>query len=357
MTPQKILVRTPNWIGDQVLAYPFFHYLRAAYPAAHITAVCVPWVAAVQFRHLVDEVHVLPSTAASALWSRAHRLEASARLLRRQGPWDLGICLPNSFSSAWLFMRARVRLRRGYATEQRRWLLHQRLSWATQAQSHRTEAYLALLPEAVRPQKPIQDFWSGLYDRTNATAPGAAHQQFDAVHAWPLAAALEPPEAPYWVLAPGSMAESRRWPAEHYIALARQIHDATGMQGLMIGGPQEAALAQRLGQAPGTQLADWTARGAVPVYWKLLRQARFTVSNDSGLAHIAALCGSPVYVIWGAGNPCKTAPLGPGPVHILHHPVACWPCERNRCGQPPEHFLACLQGMQATAVWEAIQRS
>ena len=27
---KKLLVRAPNWIGDQVLAFPFFHYLRKA---------------------------------------------------------------------------------------------------------------------------------------------------------------------------------------------------------------------------------------------------------------------------------------------------------------------------------------
>ena len=31
--PQKILIRAPNWIGDQILAYPCFQYLRAGYPS------------------------------------------------------------------------------------------------------------------------------------------------------------------------------------------------------------------------------------------------------------------------------------------------------------------------------------
>ena len=57
--PPTILVRAPNWIGDQVLAFPFFHHLRKAYPKAHIAAVCVPWVENVQFKTLVDEVIVL----------------------------------------------------------------------------------------------------------------------------------------------------------------------------------------------------------------------------------------------------------------------------------------------------------
>ncbi|MGE3538425.1 MAG: glycosyltransferase family 9 protein [Candidatus Tectimicrobiota bacterium] len=357
MSPQRILVRAPNWIGDQMLAYPFFYYLRDAYPRAHITVVCVPWVAAVQFQHLVDEVHVMAPAPPSSLWTRAQVLEASAHWLRRHGPWDLGLCLPNSFSSAWLLMRAQVAQRRGYATDRRAWLLHESLSWQEHAADHRTAAYVALLPTPVRPQHSVHEFWSLLADRAGVHTGPARQQLFAAARAWPAASVLEPPAAPYWVLAPGSLAESRRWPAEQCLELARRISQATGMPGLVVGGPQEHPLAQRLCQAPGSGLQDWTARGSVAVYWQLFRQARFTVSNDSGLAHVAALCGSPVYITWGAGNIRRTAPLGPGPVHILHNPIDCWPCERNACHQPAARTLACLRGIEVAAVWEAIQQA
>jgi len=94
----------------------------------------------------------------------------------------------------------------------------------------------------------------------------------------------------------------------------------------------------------------------VAAYWQIFRQARFTVSNDSGLAHVAALCGAPVYMVCGAGDPRKTRPLGPGPVRILYHPVDCWPCEKNVCHQPQERTIACLRGIQPEAVWKEIEQ-
>ncbi len=100
-TPQTIVVRAPNWIGDQVLAYPCFYYLRQGYPQAHITSVCPPWVAAIQFRHLVDEVCILPQPQGTSVWARLRALEAGARLLRTRGPWDMSLVLPKPFSSAW----------------------------------------------------------------------------------------------------------------------------------------------------------------------------------------------------------------------------------------------------------------
>lgn len=355
-TPQTIVVRAPNWIGDQILAYPCFHYLRQGYPHAHITSVCPPWVAAIQFRHLVDEVCVLPQPQGSSTWARLQALEAGARLLRAQGPWDLGLCLPNAFSSVWLFARARVRWRRGYATDGRGFLLHDKLVWQTQAVRHRSEAYVHVLPDAIRPREAGQGFWAEAGpDAATPRTPGVC-DHFDAGRAWPVQALVEPPASPYWVLAPGSMAPSRRWPIERFAGLARQIVRATGMCGLVVGGAAETAVAQQLCADPDLQLTDWTARGVVAAYWKVFRQALFTVSNDSGLAHVAALCGSPVYIVWGAGDPHKTRPLGPGRVRIMRHTVDCWPCERNVCWQPKERTIACLQGILHEVVWQEIQR-
>jgi heptosyltransferase-2 len=354
--PQSILVRAPNWIGDQVLAYPFFYYLRQGYPKARITSACMPWVASVQFRHLVDEVCLLPAPAAPSMWARARALEQGARLLRAGGSWDLGLCLSNAFSSAWLLARAHVQWRRGYATDGRGWLLHDRLRWPPQALRHRAEAYVYVLPESVRPRRPVQDFWSRPVRQHGSPATPPVFDQFEARQAWPVDGLVEPPMYPYWVLAPGSMAASRRWPEERFATLARQIAAATGMTGLVVGGTGEAAIAARLCQEAPLHLANLTARGTVAAYWQVFRQARFTVSNDSGLAHVAALCGSPVYIVWGAGDPRKTRPLGPGPVSIVHHPVDCWPCERNVCCQLHPRKIACLRGIDPDTVWAAISR-
>lgn len=344
-TPQRILVRAPNWIGDQVLAYPFFHYLRQAYPTAHVTSVCMPWVASLQFRHLVDDVYVLPPPAKPSWQARFQALEDSARHLRTQGPWALGICLPNAWSAAWLLLRAGVQQRRGYATDGRRWLLHQALRWDVQATRHRADAYVHLLPEDVRPTHTVQDFWQ------HGTA---APVSFQAASAWPDTPCLPPPAWPYWVLAPGSMARSRCWPAASFVDLAQRIAQRTGWPGLVVGGPNEAALAERLCQSAATRLTDWTGRGPVAAYGSVFRQAQFTVSNDSGLAHVAALCGSPVHIVWGAGDPRITLPIGPGRVSLSMHPVPCWPCARNTCTQPEERQFACLTGIPPARVWQAL---
>ncbi|MBU6376430.1 MAG: hypothetical protein KGQ59_10575, partial [Bdellovibrionales bacterium] len=80
----RILVRAPNWIGDQLMAYPFFHYLRRTKPRAKITVACVPWVADLQFRHLVDDVIVInpPPAHRRSFVSKLKAVDQAARSVR-----------------------------------------------------------------------------------------------------------------------------------------------------------------------------------------------------------------------------------------------------------------------------------
>jgi heptosyltransferase-2 len=353
--PQNILVRAPNWIGDQILAYPFFHFLRAAHPKARIAVACVPWVASVQFRNLVDEVLILPRASGNTLRARWDALELAASELKARGPWDLGICLPNSFSSAYIQYRAGVRERRGYAFEGRGLLLKPSSPWESRPSVHRADDYLGLLPENARADRPAREFWGIIPE--NELDPGipGVIDGFAAEKSWPGHEVIEPPSEPYWVLAPGSTAESRRWPAESWAELAREILATTGWKGVIVGGAAETRIAIELTEDRSLGLIDRTAQGTVPSSWKLFAGAKFTVSNDSGLAHVAALCGSPVQVVWGGGDPKRTEPLGPGKVRVMFNPIECWPCERNTCALPPARKIECLRGIAPDSVWKEIQ--
>ncbi|HUP56373.1 MAG TPA: glycosyltransferase family 9 protein [Bdellovibrionota bacterium] len=359
---ESILVRTPNWIGDQILSYPFFHFLRRGYPRARITVACVPWVEAVQFRNLVDDVITLPRPEGDALWARFAALEQGAALARAKGPFDLGIALPNSFSAAWFLWRAGARARRGFASDGRSWLLTERLPWREEPILHRAEAYVSVLPETARPKVEIKEFWGVSPKPGDVLDPGVPGviPRFEPAQAWPDADPLEVPAEPYWVLAPGAVAESRRWPVERFAELARTICGETGWKCVVVGGVAEARLADKiLAELGSEKVLDWTAQGSVTRLWKLLRSSRFAVTNDSGLAHVAALCsfpgGPPVYIVWGAGEPKRTEPLGPSQIRMLLNPVDCWPCERNSCSLPSAQKVECLRGIHPDAVWEEIR--
>jgi heptosyltransferase-2 len=356
--PGTILVRAPNWIGDQVLAFPFFYYLRRAYPDAKIVSVCVPWVADVQFRTLIDEVIPLSKPrAGSSFVEKFHHLDSEAKRVGESREWDLGISLPNSFSAAWLLYRARAKTRRGYASEGRGILLNDKLALPDERFGihHRAQAFVDLLPEAARPRREVREFWGVLPENDLDDPIPGEFARFDADRYWPSARITKPKEL-YWILAPGATADSRRWPLDYFIALARKISEATNLTGVIVGGPKEAPLAERLCQFEELRLVDYTARGPIPGLTDLFSGAEFTVTNESGLAHVASFCGSFTQIVCGAADPRRTKPTGPGLVQVSLNAVECWPCERNVCFQPPEKQIQCLKGIKPETVWEEIRR-
>jgi heptosyltransferase-2 len=365
----KILVRAPNWIGDQVLAFPFFFYLRKIFPKAEITASCVPWVKEIQFSGLVDRVHVLPRPAGSGLRDKWVATEQAAKEIRAFGKMDLAFALPNSFGAAWFLYRTRSQERVGYSTESRGLLLTQAIEWneaeggssdADSDRMHRAQAYLNLLQTFARTERvalpDVRKFWpEPPENELDLGRPGVV-ESFDWAKYWKVSQGILPPAGSYWVLAPGATAESRRWPVSAFAELAARIRKETGLKGLIVGGPKEAPLAQELVEDSSLGLSDWTARGTVAEIAPLFANAEFTVTNESGLAHVASLCGSFVQIVCGAADPRRTRPIGPGRVQVAVNPIDCWPCERNTCLRTTGPKLECLGGILPEMVWGEIQR-
>lgn len=352
--PESILVRAPNWIGDQILAYPFYYYLRKAYPRARIVSACVSWVKDIQFLDLVDDVFVLPKASGSGLMERLGAVDRGAKAVRGRGPFDLAISLPNSFSAAWFMYRSGAKRRRGYRADVRGLLLNESLPWNPDPGRHRTQAYVDLLPDGAKPTAPAREFWGTYPDNDLDEKIPGVKDRFDARASWSDAVALEPPKRPYWVLAPASNADSRQWPVGYFKELARKVRERTGWAGVIVGGPGDKSLARQLCDEEDLGLLDYTGKGTVSALWKVFESARFTVCNESGLAHVASLCGSPVQIVCGAADPRRTKPVGPGRVQVAVNPVECWPCERNVCIQPPGKLIQCLRGISPDRVWTEI---
>jgi heptosyltransferase-2 len=340
---KRILVRAPNWIGDQVLAYPFYRMLRAHYPDAWIAVICTEWVKDIQFRGFVDEVLVLPRKKTDSFLKTAIGLFRYSKSIKAKGPWDLGISLPNSFGAALILKLAGAKKRRGYVADARTLLLNEPMAFDPSASIHRAQAYLNLLAREGLPAFEGQDYWQ---------ASGEA--EFDPYRHWPEIEPIEPPHEPYFVIAPGSNADSRRWATEQFAEFIERMSARHPMKCVVVGGRAEKEIAAHLFRER-ISVEDYTGRGWVAAHWKLFKNANFTLSNDSGLAHVASLCGSKVQVVWGAGDLRRTQPTGPGPVQVKINPVDCWPCEWNQCKFQGVRKNQCLNGIHPITILEEVE--
>ncbi len=116
---------------------------------------------------------------------------------------------------------------------------------------------------------------------------------------------------PYAMLVPGGAAHrpEKRWPVEKYGELARILH-ARGFDIVVIGGPQEAALAHAIQRdVPGAR--DLTGRTDFARVAMLGARAALAIGNDTGPLHLAAAAGAPTVVLFSkASDPALSAPRG-----------------------------------------------
>ncbi|MBK7973588.1 MAG: glycosyltransferase family 9 protein [Deltaproteobacteria bacterium] len=143
-TPAQVLFRSPNWVGDAILAVPAIEALREAFPAARLSALAVPWVGDVfRFVPAVDEVVRFDRKGRHRGFLGTERLARELRARRL----DLAVTFPRSASSAWLLWRSGARERLGYAgTAPRGWLtLPVRFPGKGRPGHHELELHLGLV--------------------------------------------------------------------------------------------------------------------------------------------------------------------------------------------------------------------
>ncbi|MDQ6685140.1 MAG: lipopolysaccharide heptosyltransferase II [Pseudomonadota bacterium] len=280
----RALVVAPQWIGDAVMCEPLLATLAAR--GEHLTVAALPSVAAV--------FAAMPQVAATVALPFAHRrldLGARWRLARQwRGRFDVAYVLPNSLKSALVPWLAGVPRRIGYHGEGRRGLLTQRLDDPT-GRPPMVEHYGALAGS---------EWQAGSRPRLHVDAAAR-----DAA-----LGAAELTSGSFWGLAPGAeYGPAKRWPAAHYVELARRLHAADGLPIALLGSPAEGTLCDEIAAAAGGDCRVLAGRFSLAQAIALLSAARGLVSNDSGLMHIGAALGLPQAAIFGSTSPEHTPPL------------------------------------------------
>jgi heptosyltransferase-2 len=315
-----VVVRAPNWAGDVVMATPGFRALRAGLPSARIVLLLRPALAPLLAGNpWFDEL--LPVTAGGG---RPVALVREALALRPRR-FELGVCLPDSFSSALQLRLAGVRRVVGYAGTGRGSLLHTAVepSWTGGARGlvarERHVLELALAVGGVAQGTRLELFVT---------------PEEDALADRELAAAGITSGEPLAVLAPGaSYGPSKLWPVAHFARVGDALAE-TGARVLLVGAPSEAALAAGVRAAMRAPAADLVTRGSLGLLKAVLRRSRVLVCNDAGARHVAVAFGVPCVVLFGPTSLAKTN-LNLERVQALAEDVPCRPCYQRVC--PIDH--------------------
>jgi lipopolysaccharide heptosyltransferase II len=322
-SPRVLLLR-PDHLGDVILSLAALGWLRAALPAARITALVTPSVADVARRcPAVDDVWTapFPSPAAAdrtATWDAA----VAERAPRLHGRFDVAL-LPRCDDpwSGQLASAADIPARFGYDHPRTRPYLTQALP--VPGRRHVTRLALDLAGAvadycgtlAAPPTEPSDTAWIAPTDTDRAEVDALARRRgIDTTR-------------PYAIVHPGAGWPLKTWPAEHWGAVARGIAERHGLQALISGSTGDAALVAAVVEASGGAASGLAGALSLGGLAELCRRATLVVANDSGPLHLAVAVGSPVVGLYGPADPTEFGPwCAPRRARVVRLALPCSPC-------------------------------
>jgi heptosyltransferase-1 len=146
----------------------------------------------------------------------------------------------------------------------------------------------------------------------------------------------------------GTTWATKRWPTDHWIALAGALA-ARGLRPVVThSNPQEEAVAAAIAAAGPAVLH--LPKSPLAVVATRLAAARSAVGVDTGLTHLAAAFGLPTVALFSSTVPGLTGPMGRA-TRIVASSAACAPCRKQTCRLTPgAERLACHDSMTAERV-------
>jgi ADP-heptose:LPS heptosyltransferase len=117
------------------------------------------------------------------------------------------------------------------------------------------------------------------------------------------------------VVHPGAAFPARRWPAERYGRVARELASA-GHRVVITGSGNEIGLARRVAEAAGLpDSAVLAARTGLAGLAALVANAALVVCGDTGVGHLATAYGVPSVLLFGPMPPARWGPPADRPWH------------------------------------------
>ena len=382
LTPRRLLVRGANWIGDAVMTTPALLRLREALPETHITLLTHEKLVGLWAGHsAVDEV--ITFAPKEGVFSGVRRL--------REGGFDAALVLPNSIRTGLEVLFAGIPRRIGYAGGWRDWLLTQavpRRADVVEMRKRTVGEVRRLVADAERSAafRPQQASLSdGSSCGVNGALPAASHHLFHYLHLAAALGAKPEPLATHLAVSADEVAAvkakfnlpdglliglnagaeygpAKRWPADRFIAAAKELRARLNCGFAIFGGAADKALATEIAAAlaisgvpSAVSVTNLAGRTSLRELCAALRACRVLLTNDTGPMHIAAAVGTRVVALFGSTSPELTGPGLPGDTRhiLLQGEAACSPCFLRKC---PIDFR-CMNSLTVPAVVDAVERA
>jgi lipopolysaccharide heptosyltransferase II len=350
---RRILVVRVDLLGDTVLSTPAVRALRRGYPTAKIDMLVQPAMAGVLTGDpdLAEVIGYNPHVWRSPVaWLKPRTWTEARHMLRnlRAKRYDLAISVSGDIGSI-VTRLSNARRRVGYAGEAYAGVLTDAVAGARYHKHMHEVSYVLLLAEAaggiVLPEDALP--WLRVNPKARAQVRTMLRGGRQATGA----------TGPIITMHAGARnGQAKRWPAEHFAALADLLWQEFNALLVLTGAPHEAPLADEVAALATAPILNLAGQTSVPQLVALLAESDVVVSGDSGPMHIACAVRTPVVALHGPTDPDLSGPTTPDAI-VLRRRLWCSPCydasatAECRFGNP-----ICMKDLAPRMVLAAVRR-
>jgi len=331
---RKILIVQTAFLGDVILTTPLLPALKVLFPEAQLHFVSTPAAQNIlQNNSHLSRVWIYDKRGVqrgmSGLWKMAGKLRASN--------FDVAIVPHRSIRSALLVLLAKIPLRIGFNKSAGSFLFNRQVVY--RQSEHEIERNLRLLESLgyTFGKRVLPEIFPDRADR-------------ERVSNW-LNETLKSPEYPFIALAPGSVWNTKRWPAAYWSELADQL-DQLGFRVVLVGSKQDKFLSEEIRATAESELLNAMGEFTLRQSAELIRRAALLICNDSAPTHIGVAVRTPVLTIFGPTVPAfGFYPYGEKDRVAELSGLTCRPCSIHGGARCPLGHFDCMLKLSPETVF------
>ena len=294
---ENILVVKLSAIGDVIHALPVSYAIKEQYPEAHLTWVVEQAAYAILADNpYIDELILFEKAKFRSIGGFLREIGPFRRRLRTRR-YDASLDLQGLFKSAAIAWNAGAKLRIGTANMREGAHLVSRPVRGAHAEGHIVERYL--------------DVARALGCRVGEVRFPVSVSDRDRMAADTLLAREGVKEGrPFVAFAVGANWPNKRWPVEHFAALADRLYHAHYVPVLVGGGRFDETLAEDILRASEIPPVNLVGRTNLKQLAHVFTRAALVLGGDTGPVHLAAGLRVPTVMLMGPTDANRNGPYG-----------------------------------------------
>lgn len=335
LAPRHIALLKPSALGDIIHSLPVLTALRRRFPHARIT-----WIVNSAYRSLLEgHPHlddVLPFERGAVKAGLGRAVVSYGTFLRelRRRRFDVVIDLQGLLRSGLMALAtgAPRRVGLGSAREGASWFYTHIIPGTDRQKMHAVDRYWRVAEAFGAGEGPVE---------FHVPIPDLARQWAEEqLRGW---------SRPWVLVGPGSRWQTKRWLPRHFADLARRAQEQFGGTVILVGGPEEAVLAETVRALLGGPSLNLAGKTTLPQLAAVLARADLMIANDTGPLHLCSALGRPVVAPYTCTSIQLTGPYRSA--GALETTVWCQGSLRKRCSR-----LECMDELTPERLWPLVNK-